>query len=348
MSRASTRKPQVNEIGLTKEDYKGAPSTLCKGCGHQSIANQVISVMYEMSVKPEKIVKFSGIGCSSKSPAYFLDRSFAFNGLHGRMPAIATGAVFADRSLEALGFSGDGDTASIGMGQFKHVMRRNVPMVYIVENNGVYGLTKGQFSATADQGLELKKQGLNPYMPVDIIREALGSNATFIARAFSGDVTQLREILKAALSHDGIAVIDIISPCVSFNNEDDAHHSYSWGREHEVAIHDLSYVPPRDEIEIDYEDEDVKKVNMHDGSHIILSKIEKTHDISNRIAAVNLLDEANQKGYLLTGLFYINTEAPNLIEIKNIPEEPLNRLQNHRLRPSREALQEVNNGLYGP
>lgn len=345
MAKRAKRAPRVNDIGLSKEDYKGAPSTLCKGCGHESIANQVISVMYEMNVLPEKIVKFSGIGCSSKSPAYFLGRSFAFNGLHGRMPAIATGAVFADRTLEAMGFSGDGDTASIGMGQFKHVMRRNTPMVYIVENNGVYGLTKGQFSATADQGLELKKQGLNPYMPVDIIREALGSNATFIARAFSGDVTQLRTILKAALSHDGIAVIDIISPCVSFNNDDEAHHSYSWGREHEVAIHDLSYVPTREEIEIDYDRDDVINVNMHDGSHILLSKIGQGHDISNRIEAVNLLDEANQKGILLTGLFYINTDAPSLLRIKNIPEEPLNRLTPDRLRPPIEALEAVNASL---
>ncbi len=345
MAKKTKRAPRVNEIGLSKEDYKGAPSTLCKGCGHESIANQVIAVMYEMNVQPEKIVKFSGIGCSSKSPAYFLGRSFAFNGLHGRMPAIATGAVFADRTLEAMGFSGDGDTASIGMGQFKHVMRRNTPMVYIVENNGVYGLTKGQFSATADQGLELKKQGLNPYMPVDIIREALGSNATFIARAFSGDVTQLRTILKAALSHDGIAVIDIISPCVSFNNDDEAHHSYSWGRDHEVAIHDLSYVPPREEIEIDYDRDDVINVNMHDGSHILLSKIGQGHDISNRIEAVTLLDEANQKGILLTGLFYINTDAPSLIRIKNIPEEPLNRLSPDRLRPPIEALEAVNASL---
>lgn len=347
MTPAAKKETKRNKIGLRKADYRGEPSTLCKGCGHFSIANQVIAVMYEMGIKPEKVIKLSGIGCSSKSPAYFLSRSFAFNGLHGRMPAIATGAVFADRTLEAMGFSGDGDTASIGMGQFKHIMRRNVPLVYIVENNGVYGLTKGQFSATADQGLELKKQGLNPYMPVDIMREALGSNATFIARAFSGDVNQLRTILKAALSHDGIAVVDIISPCVSFNNDDDAHHSYSWGRSHEVAIHDLSYVPPREEIEIDYQKEHVINVNMHDGSHILLSKIGQDHDISNRIAAVNLLDEANQKGILLTGLFYMNPDAPSLIDIKNIPAEPLNRLGSDRLRPSKAALDQVNDALFG-
>lgn len=335
-----------NELGLTKDEYRGAPSTLCKGCGHQSIANQVISVVYEMDVLPEKIMKFSGIGCSSKSPAYFLSRSFTFNGLHGRMPSLATGAVFADHTLKAMGFSGDGDTASIGMGQFKHIMRRNVPLLYIVENNGVYGLTKGQFSATADQGLELKKQGLNPYMPVDIVREALASNATFVARAFSGDVKQLREILKAALSHKGIAIVDIISPCVSFNNQDDAHHSYSWGRDHEVAIHDLAYVPPREEIEVDYDEEVMKKVTMHDGSKIVLQKIGEEHDISKRVNAVNLLDKADEEGILLTGLFYIDTEQPSLIDIKGITEEPLNRLTNDRIRPSREDLQDVNEMLF--
>lgn len=340
------RRNGKNEVGLTKDDYKGAPSTLCRGCGHESISNQVISVMYEMDVIPENVVKFSGIGCSSKSPAYFLERSFAFNGLHGRMPSIATGASFADHTLTALGFSGDGDTASIGMGQFKHVMRRNVPLVYIVENNGVYGLTKGQFSATADQGLELKKQGLNPYMPVDIIREALASNATFVARGFSGDVQQLREILKAALSHDGIAIIDIISPCVSFNNEDDAHHSYAWGREHEVAIHDLSFVPPREEIQVDYDEEVMKKVTMHDGSKIVLQKIGEEHDVSSRKAAVRLLDKADEEQVLLTGLFYIDTEQPSLIDLKGITDEPMNRLSNDRIRPSRAVLQEVNDSLF--
>lgn len=340
------RKSEVNQVGLTRDQYQGAESTLCKGCGHESISNQIVSIMYEMNVIPENIVKFSGIGCSSKSPTYFLGRSFGFNGLHGRMPSIATGAVFADHTLKALGFSGDGDTASIGMGQFKHVMRRNLPLVYIIENNGVYGLTKGQFSATADQGLELSKQGLNPYMPVDIVREALASNATFIARAFSGDVSQLREIIKAALSHEGIAVIDVISPCVSFNNQDDAHHSYSWGREHEVAIHDLAYVPPREEIEIDYDKTSTKTVTMHDGSLIVLKKIKEEHDISNRVKAVNLLDEADEKGILLTGLFYINTEQENLVTIKNLPDEPLNRMTEERLRPSAEALEQVNNALF--
>ncbi len=206
---------QVNSAGLSKSDYRGNPSTLCQGCGHNSISSQIIAACYELDIIPENIVKFSGIGCSSKSPTYFLNRSFGFNGLHGRMPSLATGALFADHTLKGFAVSGDGDFASIGMGQFKHVLRRNLRLVYIVENNGVYGLTKGQFSATAETGLYLKGQGSNPYMPVDIAWEALVGNATFVARSFAGDPKQVKELIKAALSHDGIAVLDIISPCVT-------------------------------------------------------------------------------------------------------------------------------------
>jgi len=240
----------VNRAGLTKNDYKGLPSTLCAGCGHNSIANQIIAACYELDIVPETLMKFSGIGCSSKSPTYFLSRSFGFNGLHGRMASLATGAIFGDTRLRALGVSGDGDTASIGMGGFKHLVRRNVPMTYIVENNGVYGLTKGQFSATAETGLTLKHQGTNPYMPVDICMEALASRATFVARSFAGDPKQVKELLKAALSHNGIAVLDIISPCVTFNNQENALHSYTWGKDHEAPLHEISFVPALDEIEL--------------------------------------------------------------------------------------------------
>ena len=224
----------TNQIGLQKNDYKGLPSTLCQGCGHNSIANQIISACYELNILPEKLMKFSGIGCSSKSPAYFLDRSFGFNSLHGRMAPLATGAIFADKNLKALGISGDGDTASIGMSGFKHMVRRNTPMVYIVENNGVYGLTKGQFSATAEVGLNLKHQGTNPYMPVDICMEAITSNATFVGRSFAGDPKQVKELIKAALNHNGVAILDIVSPCVTFNNQENAFHSYTWGKDHEA------------------------------------------------------------------------------------------------------------------
>jgi len=228
MDNGQTAKVEKNLVGLSPIDYKGKPSTLCPGCGHNTISNQIQAAVYELGIIPEMIAKFSGIGCSSKSLNYFLQRSFGFNGLHGRMPTLATGACFADRRIKILGISGDGDSASIGLGHFKHVIRRNIPMVYIIENNGVYGLTKGQFSATSDLGLELRHQGKNYLPPLDLCMEALISGAKFVARAFSGDVKQMKELFKAALVHDGIAVIDVISPCVTFNNRDDALQSYTW------------------------------------------------------------------------------------------------------------------------
>jgi 2-oxoglutarate ferredoxin oxidoreductase subunit beta len=337
---------QINLVGLTKTDYRGNPSTLCQGCGHNSISSQIIAACFEADIVPENVVKFSGIGCSSKSPTYFLNRSFGFNGLHGRMPSLATGAMFADRTLRAVAVSGDGDTVSIGMGQFKHIMRRNLRMVYIVENNGVYGLTKGQFSATADVGLTLKGQGTNPYMPVDIAWEALVGNATFVARSFAGDPKQVKELIKAAFSHDGIAILDIISPCVTFNNKDEATHSYAWGKEHEVALHELSFVPPAEEIMVEYGEGEVKEVTMHDGSKVILKKLEEDYDPTNRGEALRKLEEANAKQWLLTGLIYINTDQPSLIDIYNLPETPLNRLSDDRLRPTRETIQNVNKMMF--
>src|SRR5512134_988780 len=304
----------VNVAGLAKADYRGNPSTLCQGCGHNSISNQIISALYEMDIRPEEVAKFSGIGCSSKSPTYFLNRSFGFNGLHGRMPSVATGGLFGDASVKGVGVSGDGDTASIGMGQFKHIVRRNVNMIYIVENNGVYGLTKGQFSATAELGLALKKQGTNPYMPVDICMEALVSNATFIARSFAGNARQVKELLKAAFAHQGIAVLDIISPCVTFNNQSNAFHSYTWGKDHEEPLHDISYIAPRSEIMLEEEmlEGEVREVNMHDGSIIILKNLEKDYDPTNRFEALRVLAEAQANDWLATGLIYIATDKPAL------------------------------------
>jgi len=335
-------KMPVNLVGLAKADYRGAPSTLCQGCGHNSIASQIIAACYELNIIPENFLKFSGIGCSSKSPTYFLNRTFGFNGLHGRMPSLAAGGIFADHTLKAVGISGDGDTASIGIGQFKHAVRRNTPMVYIVENNGVYGLTKGQFSATADLGLSLKKQGKNPYMPIDIAWEAIVSNASFVARSFAGDPKQVKELIKAAFSHRGIAVLDIISPCVTFNNQDQATHSYAWGKEHEVALHDLAYVPPSEEIIVDYEEGEAKEVTMHDGSMVILKKLERDYDPTNRSEALRVLEEANAKQWLLTGLIYINEGQPTLVDQYDLTETPLNRLPESRLRPSRESLEKLN------
>lgn len=333
---------QVNLIGLEKSDYRGDATTLCQGCGHNSIASQIITACYELDIQPENLIKFSGIGCSSKSPAYFLGRSFGFNGLHGRMPSLATGSMFGDHTMLAIGVSGDGDTASIGMGQFKHVMRRNLPMVYIVENNGVYGLTKGQFSATAESGLTLKGYGTNPYMPIDLAWEALVGNATFVARSFAGDPRQVKELIKAALSHRGIAVLDIISPCVTFNNTDTSMHSYAWGKEHEVALHELSFVPEREDILVDYEEGDMIDVTMHDGSTVVLKKLEHDYDPTNRSHALSILEEANTKNWLLTGLIYIDTDAPCLLDIFNLTDTALNRLKAHQIRPSRESIDNVN------
>ncbi|NLG99412.1 MAG: 2-oxoacid:ferredoxin oxidoreductase subunit beta [Chloroflexi bacterium] len=340
-----TTQEKVNLAGLSRADYRGATSTLCAGCGHNSIANQIIVAAYELNLVPENVVKFSGIGCSSKSPTYFLNRSFGFNGLHGRMPSLALGALFADRTLKGIGVSGDGDTASIGMGQFKHLMRRNLPMVYIVENNGVYGLTKGQFSATAEKGLSLKREGTNLYEPVDICKEALVSNATFIARSFAGDPKQVKELIKAAMSHNGIAVLDIISPCVTFNNDDESMHSYAWGKDHEVRLHDIAYVPvpARDEITVeDFEEGTTRDVELHDGSIIKLKKLDSDYDPTDRWNAIRVLEEAERENYLVTGLIYVNPTAPSMFDLYDIPEQPLNRMTEAQLRPDRESLAKLN------
>ncbi len=336
----------TNAVGLTRADYKGLPSTLCAGCGHNSIASQIVAACFELNLLPEEVVKFSGIGCSSKSPNYFLNRSFGFNGLHGRMPSLALGARFGDCSMRAIGVSGDGDTASIGLSQFKHMARRNLPMVYIVENNGVYGLTKGQFSATAERGLSLKKQGTNPYLPVDICMEALISNATLVARSFAGDPKQVKELIKAALSHRGVSVLDIISPCVTFNNQDEAIHSYTWGKDHEAPLHALSFIPAREEIMVeDFEEGMTKEVTMHDGSTVILKKLEQDYDPTDRWQALRMLEEAERNNWLVTGLLYLNTEAPSIYDLYNLPDMPLNRMTETQLRPGRETLRKINASL---
>jgi 2-oxoglutarate ferredoxin oxidoreductase subunit beta len=262
------------------------------------------------------------------------------------MPSIATGAMFGDKNLIGIGVSGDGDTASIGMGQFKHVTRRNLPMVYIVENNGVYGLTKGQFSATAEEGLALKNQGQNRYMPIDIVWEAIVGNATFVARSFAGDPKQVKELIKAAISHNGIAVLDIISPCVTFNNQDTSHHSYAWGKLHESALHELSYVPPAEDIMVDYKEGETVEVTMHDGSQLILRKLDIDYDPTDRAGILCMLEEANRKHELVTGLVYINTEKPSLLDLYNLPDEPLNRFGEERLRPNRESLNKINEMMF--
>ena len=337
----------TNLVGLTRADYRGAPSTLCQGCGHNSIAAQIVAACYEMNLMPEKVIKFSGIGCSSKSPTYFLGRSFSFNGLHGRMPSLALGAQFADRTLEAIAVSGDGDTASIGFGQFKHLVRRNLPLVYIIENNGVYGLTKGQFSATSEKGLELKHQGTNPFLPVDLAMEALISNATFVARSFAGDPRQVKELIKAAIAHQGIAVIDIISPCVTFHNHENSFHSYSFGKTHEEPLHEISLVLAREEITVeDFERGTTKEVTMFDGSTVMLKKLESEYDPTDKMQALKKLQVADNNNWLLTGLIYIDPDVPVLFDKYNIPDTPLNRLGTEKLRPPKEALDALNETMF--
>jgi 2-oxoglutarate ferredoxin oxidoreductase subunit beta len=331
----------ANLIGLTKADYKGLESTLCNGCGHDSISSQIINACYELGIKPEGLVKFSGIGCSSKSPAYFMSRSFGFNALHGRMPSIATGALIANHTLQGIGVSGDGDTGSIGLGQFKHLLRRNLRMVYIVENNGVYGLTKGQFSATADVGQELKYAGRNDLLPIDLCLEAIASGCGFVARSFAGDPKQVVPLIKAALSHRGTAVLDIISPCVTFNNRDESTKSYSWGRAHDERINDFTYVASQDEITVDYEPGEVKEVTMHDGAKIVLKKLDNSHDPTDKLAALCLLEEARAKQQFITGLIYVNSESQSLAEQQRLGEAPLSRLPEATIRPSRESLEKI-------
>ncbi|MFQ5436194.1 MAG: 2-oxoacid:ferredoxin oxidoreductase subunit beta [Anaerolineae bacterium] len=339
-------KRRVNAIGLSQADYRGLPSTLCQGCGHNSIANQIVSVAYELSIRPQEILRMSGIGCSSKSPAYFLGQSFGFNSLHGRMPSVATGALMANHHLKAIGVSGDGDTGSIGMGQFKHMMRRNVPMVYIVENNGVYGLTKGQFSATADVGQTLKYAGTNPFPPVDVCLEAIVAGAGFVARSFSGDAKQVRELLKAALSFKGTAVLDIISPCVAFNNQDTSTKSYSYGKEHEAPLHDFGWVPPTEEIIIEPQDAgEMRVVEMPDGSYIQLRRLEEDYDPENKMAALQRLQKAQEEQEFITGLIYFEDERPTLPEVSNLVDTPLSALTDEQMRPKKEKLEALMAGL---
>jgi 2-oxoglutarate ferredoxin oxidoreductase subunit beta len=335
----------VNLIGLSRGDYKGRASTLCKGCGHDSISARIISVAYDLSLRPSQVIKLSGIGCSSKTPAYFLNQSHGFNGLHGRMPSQATGAMLANHTLKAVGISGDGDTGSIGMGQFKHMVRRNVPVVYIIEDNGVYGLTKGQFSATADEGQELKYAGLNELPPIDLCLEAIIADCGFVARSFAGDPRQVESLLKAALSHRGTAVLDIVSPCVSFNDHEESTKSYAWGKAHEEIISDFNFIPAREEITVDYAEGTTAEVTMHDGSVVRLKKLDNHYDPRDKHAAMRLLEDAHQKQEFITGLIYIDERRPSLPEIERLPETPLAHLPESAVRPPREALQRLMDSL---
>lgn len=336
------RKPKTNRIGLSLADYKGSPSTMCAGCGHDAITSQIIKSFYQMGVNPYHVAKMSGIGCSSKTPAYFLNTSHGFNGVHGRMPSLATGALLANRKLICIGVSGDGDTASIGLGQFCHLIRRNVPMIYVVENNGVYGLTKGQFSATADVGSTLKSGVPNEMPPIDICALALEMGCTYVARSFAADPKQLVPLLEGALSHNGTAVLDIISPCVTFNDHAGSTKSYAWGKEHEELLHEIDFVPYFEPLpDMDIEQGEVTDVEMYDGSHIRLRKVDRDYDATDRDAAFDLLHRSRNAEEFLTGLIYVDSSDANFMEELNLIDEPLSRMDESRLRPGPDALREV-------
>ena len=344
VKRRRTRKaPTENRIGLGLEPYRGLKTTLCAGCGHNSISERIVECFFEMGIDPTQVIKLSGIGCSSKSPAYFLGMSHGFNSVHGRMPAVATGAVIANKNLLALGVSGDGDTASIGLGQFVHMLRRNVPVVYIIEDNGCYGLTKGQFSATAHLGSTAKSGIANELPPIDTCGLAVQLGATFVARSFSGDKKQLQAVLKAALGHKGTAVLDVVSPCVTFNDHQGSTKSYRYVRANNVPLQSIGFVPHFEEIQLKEEHEPgtVREVEMHDGSVVRLEKVEEGYDPTDRIKALDRIEVANDKGQILTGLLYVNTETPSFTDALGLDDVPLAQLAQGQLRPPKSALDEV-------
>ncbi|GAA4405296.1 2-oxoacid:ferredoxin oxidoreductase subunit beta [Quisquiliibacterium transsilvanicum] len=335
----------ANRLGYTRRDYEGKISTLCAGCGHDSISAAIIQACWELDVEPHRVAKLSGIGCSSKTPDYFLGSSHGFNTVHGRMPSVLTGANLANRDLIYLGVSGDGDSASIGLGQFAHVMRRGVNMTYIVENNGVYGLTKGQFSATADQGSKSKRGVVNTDSPIDMVSLALQLGASFVGRSFSGDKEQLVPLIKAALAHPGAAFIDVLSPCVAFNNHAGSTKSYDYVREHNEAVNRIDFMPRRSEITTDYAPGSVTEVVQHDGSVLRLRKIAEDYDASDRIGAMNFVQGHQARGEIVTGLLYLDPEADDLHAHLNTVDQPLNRLDEAALCPGAAMLERLNASL---
>ena len=343
MSKPKVAHPDLprNALGLTRRDYEGANSTLCAGCGHDSITAAVIEACWANAVEPHTVVKLSGIGCSSKTTAYFLSGAHGFNSVHGRMPSIATGANAANRKLTYIGVSGDGDTLSIGLGQFCHAIRRNLNMVYIIENNGVYGLTKGQFSASADLGTKAKRGAVNRQPPIDPVQLAITLGASFVARSFSGDKAQLVPLLRAAMRHDGFALIDVISPCVTFNDHEGSTRSYAYTREHyEEAVH-ADFVPFAAEIAVDYADGAAQTVALHDGSRIVLRKVEADYDPSNPGVALNAIQQRMRRGEYLTGLLHIAQDAPDIHALDSTPDTPLSAIPFESLSPGGDALRRV-------
>ena len=339
---APSGKDVFNRLGLKQEDYKGHESTLCAGCGHDAITSSIIKACYDYGVAPHQVAKLSGIGCSSKTTNYFMDNAHGINSVHGRMACIATGAHVANRTLLNIGVSGDGDTASIGLGNFLHMVRRNVPIVYIVENNGCYGLTKGQFSATADVG-SVKKGGkyVNQFMPVDICALAIEMGCGFVARSFSGDTQQVRALIKAAIAHEGTAVLDIISPCVTFNNHEGSTKSVTYAREHEDPLHEVDFIPHFAPIHVDYKEGETLVVDMHDGSKVTLKKLHADHDPRNKDKALLLLHEVQRTSHFYTGLIYFNDETKPFAEDLGLVDEPLATLPTEKTRPSRSVFDQI-------
>ncbi len=333
--------PKVNRLGLAVIEYRGAKTTLCAGCGHNAISERILEAMFDSGLPPERVAKLSGIGCSSKSPAYFMSRSHAFNALHGRMPSVATGAALANRTLLPLGVSGDGDTASIGIGQFVHLMRRNLRVVYVIENNGVYGLTKGQFSATADVGSKLKTGVVNDLPPIDTCALAIQLGATFVGRSFSGDKKQLSAMLRAAIAHRGTSMLDVISPCVTFNDHEGSTKSYAYMKDHDAPLQELSFIPAYQDIAVEYDPGTMTEVTLHDGSRLRLRKLEEGYDPSDRAKAVGRLMESARGGEVLTGVLFVDTAAPSFIETMDVVDEPLATLPEARVRPPRAVLEEI-------
>lgn len=338
----SEKSAKTNLLGLEKKDYLGAKSTLCTGCGHDSVTGHIVTALFQSGINPYKVAKLSGIGCSSKTPTYFLERSHGFNSLHGRMAPLATGAKSVHPELMTLGISGDGDTASIGMGGFAHMIRRNLPIVYIIENNGVYGLTKGQFSATADLNSELKSGEKNPFVAMDLCSLAIDLGCDFVARSFSGDAKQLVPLLDAAFRHNGTAVIDVISPCITFANHDGSTKSFNAVKEHLVQLQELGFIQPQEDIKVDYDEGTTQDVELADGSHLILKKLDsKDYDLRNRSKAIEMLHQSRDKGEILTGLFYLNKDTKSFMDVLQLPETPLTQLKEAQLKPSQAQLNEM-------
>ena len=344
LAKPKFRHPELkkNALGFTRRDYEGSISTLCAGCGHDSISSAIIQACFELNIEPHRVAKLSGIGCSSKTPDYLLGQSHGFNSVHGRMPSVLTGANLANRELIYLGVSGDGDSASIGLGQFAHCVRRGVNMVYVVENNGVYGLTKGQFSATAEPGSRSKRGAVHADAAIDLVGMALLLGAGFVARGFSGDKAQLVPLLKAALTHHGAAVVDVVSPCVAFNNHPGSSKGYDHVREHNEAVNRLDLVPPREPITADHEPGTEARVRLHDGSTLRLRKLAPGHDPRDRIGALAYLQERQAAGEIVTGLLYLDPGARDLHDQLGTVDTPLGRLGEEELCPGAAALDAFN------